>query len=375
VNIQLKEDLYCHLNKAPLKDELEIHQRLLYYDCKDLISAKPNIIFGGLNMKPAGSSPESAARLSKRTISSLDMPYRNLGRTGARVSVIGLGGFHLGVQKTEKESIDIIRAGIDNGINFMDNCWDYNEGVSEIRMGKALLDGYRNKVFLMSKIDGHDRKTAAAQIDECLKRLQTETIDLMQIHEVIRPGDPEIIFSPGGSLEALVEAKKAGKIRFIGFTGHKSADLLVKMLKTAKEHNFLFDTMQMPLNVLDAHYDSFEKKVLPIAVKENIAVLAMKPLSAGVLMTLKPPVVTPEECLHYAMSLPVSTVITGCDSLKVLQQAIDAARSYKPLSEEKAAALLAKTAELAKQGKLERYKTQTMHDGTDHNPQWLGIKK
>ena len=263
-----------------------------------------------------------------KTATNLEIPYRNLGRTGERVSVIGLGGFHLSKPNNENEAIQIVRTAIDNGINFMDNSWDYAEGKSEIRMGKALREGYRNKVFLMTKIDGHDSKTATKQLDESLKRLQTDVIDLLQIHEVIRMTDPEIIFSAGGSMEALLAAKKAGKIRYIGFTGHKSPDKHLKMLQTARDNGFKFDTLQMPLNLLDAHFNSFEKKVLPIALKEVIGVLGMKPIASGVLLETK--TVTAVECLHYVMSLPVSVVITGCESLPILQQALEAARSYLP---------------------------------------------
>ena len=300
----------------------------------------------------------------------LEVPYRKLGHTSERVSVIGLGGFHIIKQNSENESIQIVRTAIDNGINFMDNSWDYNNGLSEIRMGKALRDGYRNKAFLMTKIDGHNSKTATKQLDESLKRLQTDVIDLLQIHEVIRMTDPEIIFGPGGTMEALVAAKKAGKIRYIGFTGHKSPDIHLKMLQTARDNGFKFDTLQMPLNLLDANFNSFEKKVLPVALKEGMGVLGMKPICSGVLLQTK--TVTAVECLHYAISLPVSVVITGCDSLPILQQALDAARSYRPMSEETCAALLAKTKKVGSDGKLERYKTETMYDGTDHNPQWLG---
>jgi aryl-alcohol dehydrogenase-like predicted oxidoreductase len=225
----------------------------------------------------------------------------------------------------------------------------------------------------MTKVDAHDKVTALAQLDESLKRLQTDHVELLQLHEVIRMTDPEIIFRPGGSIEALIEAKKAGKARFIGFTGHKNADILTKMLQTARDNNFKFDTIQMPLSVLDAHYNSFEKKTLPTALKDGLGILAMKPFSAAMLFKANT-TVTAEEAMHYVMSMPVSTVITGCDSLKILQQALDIARSYKPLSEEKTAAILAKTAEVAKAGEFERYKTQTMHDGTDHNPHWLGLK-
>jgi len=293
-----------------------------------------------------------------------------LGHTGEKVSIIGLGGFHLGLQNDENISIRIIRTAIDNGINFMDNCWDYNDGQSEIRMGKALRDGYRKKVFLMTKIDGQTAKAATQQLDESLKRLQTDTIDLIQFHEVIRMSDPERIFAPGNGMDAIIKAKQGGKVRYIGFTGHKSPDIHLKMLQTAKDHDFVFDTVQMPLNILDAHYDSFEKKVLPIAQENNIGVLAMKPISAGELLKTK--VATAVECLHYAMNLPVSVVITGCDSLAILQQALDAAGSFHPLSEEERSALLARSMKAAAQGKFELYKTQTGNDGTIHSPQWLG---
>jgi predicted aldo/keto reductase-like oxidoreductase len=299
-----------------------------------------------------------------------DIPYRTLGRTGEKVSILGLGGFHIGMQKDENDSIQIIRTAIDNGINFMDNSWDYNEGDCEIRMGKALRDGYRKKVFLMTKIDGQTEKAATQQINKSLKRLQTDTIDLLQFHEVIRMSDPERIFASGGGMEAVLKAKKEGKIRYIGFTGHKSPDIHLKMLYTAQNHDFIFDTVQMPLNIMDAHYDSFEKKVLPVALASNIGILAMKSMAMG--MILKSKVATPVECLHYAMNLPVSSVVTGCDSLPILQQALDAARSFSPMNEDTLLALLAKSAKAAKSGKYERYKTQTIHDATAHNPQWLG---
>src|SRR6202140_3556625 len=192
-----------------------------------------------------------------------DMRYRPLGRTGEQVSVIGLGGHHIGRQKDEKDSIQIIRTAIDAGINFMDNCWDYHDGVSEIRMGKALRDGYRQKAFLMTKFDGRTKEATAKQIDESLKRLQTDHIDLMQYHENIRMEDPDRFFAQGGALEALMEAKKAGKIRYIGFTGHKDPAVHLRMLDVAAQHQFHFDSCQMPLNVMDAHFRSFERMVLP----------------------------------------------------------------------------------------------------------------
>src|SRR3984885_1942814 len=196
------------------------------------------------------------------------IPYRPLGHTGEKVSLIGLGGYHLARQSDVEESTRIIRTGIDEGVNFLDNCWDYNGGESEIRMGQALRDGYRQKAFLMTKIDGRTKTAAVTQLNESLRRLQTDRIDLLQFHEVIRDSDPDRVFAEGGAMEAVLEAKKAGKVRFIGFTGHKSPDIHLKMLATASKHGFRFDAVQMPLNVMAAHFNSFEKKVLP-ALTEN----------------------------------------------------------------------------------------------------------
>lgn len=297
------------------------------------------------------------------------IPTRTLGHTGQQISVLGLGGYHLG-RPTESESIKIVRTAADNGITFMDNCWDYNEGNSEVRMGKALRDGYRQKVFLMTKIDGRDAKTAAAQIDQSLQRLQTDHIDLLQFHEVIRMNDPERIFASGGGMEAAVKAREAGKIRFIGFTGHKSPQIHKHMLEVADNHQFKFDSVQMPLNMMDAQYESFAQIVLPMAQQRNIGVLGMKPIGDRIL--LKSGKVNAIECLRYALSLPTSVVITGCESMRDVQQAIDLGRNFKPLTEPERAALLRKTAEVAKNGQFELYKTSTQFDGTAHNPQWLG---
>jgi predicted aldo/keto reductase-like oxidoreductase len=299
------------------------------------------------------------------------IPYRTLGRTGESVSIVGIGGFHLGKPGlTANESIRIIRKSLDEGFNFLDNCWDYNNGESEIRMGHALRDGYRKKAFLMTKIDGRDKVSAARQINQSLERLQTERIDLLQFHEIIRDSDSERIFAPGGAMEAVLQAQKGGKVRYIGFTGHKSPDILLKMLETAAANKFTFDTVQMPLNVMDAHYNSFEAKVLPVLVKQNIGVLGMKPMGDPYILHSK--TVTAIECLHYSMNLPTSVVITGCDSLPILQQALDVARSFRPLSKEQVSALLAKTAQAAKSGEFELYKTSHHFDGTYQNPQWLG---
>ncbi len=299
------------------------------------------------------------------------IPTRALGSTGEKVSALGLGGWHIGTDGlTEQESISLIRKAIDNGITFLDNCWDYNGGASEMRMGKALLDGYRARAFLMTKIDGRTKAAAARQIEESLKRLQTDRIDLLQFHEIIRLEDPARIFAAGGGMEAAVQAQQAGKIRFIGFTGHKDPSMHLKMLDTAAEHKFHFDAAQMPLNVMDAHFRSFEKSVVPRLVKERTGVLGMKPLAFGAI--LRSGAANAIECLHYAMNLPTSTVITGCDSLKLLDQALEAGRTFQPLTAVEVAALLARSKEAAANGQYEAFKTSTTFDGTTHNPSWLG---
>ena len=299
------------------------------------------------------------------------MPTRVLGRTGVEVSLIGLGGWHLGFNYIDEElSTRIIRTAIDNGINFMDNCWDYNDGASEKRMGKALKDGYRDRVFLMTKIDGRTRKDAAEQLDESLKRLQVDHIDLVQHHEILRYEDPHRVFDEQGANAALLEARDAGKIRFIGFTGHKDPRIHLYMLEVAKQNGFRFDTVQMPLNVMDAHFRSFEKLVLPELVKDDIGVLAMKTLANGTILECK--TVTATECLQYAMNLPVSVVITGCESMGDLEQVLNAARTFKPLSDDEVSSLLTKTEQAASRGEYELFKTTSIYDGTASHPEWLG---
>jgi aryl-alcohol dehydrogenase-like predicted oxidoreductase len=280
-----------------------------------------------------------------------------------------MGGYHIGIP-SEQESMRLIRSAIDRGITFMDNSWDYNNGGSEMRMGKALRDGYRQKVFLMTKIDGRTKDAAAKQIDESLARLQTDLIDLMQHHEVIRLEDPDRIFAAGGAQEAMLAAKQAGKIRYIGFTGHKDPAVHLRMLEVAGAHGFRFDTVQMPLNVMDAHFRSFERQVLPVLVKDQIGVLGMK--SMGDHIILESGVVAPIECLHYAMTLPTAVVITGIDRPEILDQAIEAARTFKPLSEAEMTALRQRTATVASSGQYERFKTTTQFDSTAAHPEWLG---
>jgi predicted aldo/keto reductase-like oxidoreductase len=313
-----------------------------------------------------GASSQAWAAETKEGI-----PYRALGRTGVQVSAIGLGGYHIGKKELEEaESIRIIRSAIDRGITFMDNCWDYNDGASEIRMGKALRDGYRQKAFLMTKVDGRTKEAAARQIDECLLRLQTDYIDLMQMHEIIRLEDPDRIFADGGAMEALVEAQQAGKLRYLGFTGHKDPLVHLRMLEIAAANQFRFDAVQLPLNVMDAHFRSFEHHVLPLLVQDEVGVLGMKAL--GDPFILQSQTVTPIECLYYALNLPTSTVITGIDSMKILDQALEAAQTFKPMSKEAVAGVLARTAKAAATGQYELFKTSTRYDGTAKNPQWLG---
>ena len=314
----------------------------------------------------APSTPPPSAKEARRG----DMLYRQLGTTKEEVSAIGLGGFHIGGQPEERDSIALIRSAIDAGITFMDNSWDYHDGGSELRMGKALQDGYRKKVFLMTKIDGRTKKAAAEQIDESLRRLQTDVIDLLQHHEVIRMEDPDRIFAAGGAQEAVEAARKAGKVRYVGFTGHKDPTVHLRMLEVARSHDFKFDTAQMPLNVLDAHFRSFANNVVPVLIREGIGVLGMKSMGDG--LVLKSKVATPLECLRYALTLPTSVVITGIDSMDVLKQALVAAKTFNPLTEKELADLLARSAKAAARGEFERFKTTNGFDSTATHPQWLG---
>jgi uncharacterized protein len=308
---------------------------------------------------PTGSRPQSP-----------DMIYRQLGTTGETVSAIGLGGYHLGKQADPAESIRIFHTAIDHGITFLDNCWDYNGGISEVRAGQALRNGYREKVFLMTKMDGRTAVEYNKQLEQSLGRLQTDVIDLVQFHEVIRMDDPDRIFADDGAIHAAIAARKAGKIRYIGFTGHKDPAVHLRMLEIAKQHNFHFDTVQMPINVMDAHFRSFTHQVMPVAVQQGIGVLAMKTFGDPYILQSK--TVEPIEALHYGLTQPVSVVITGIDSLPILGQALQAARTFKPLSAAQVDSLLARTKEAAANGKYELFKISPHYDGTIANPQWLG---
>jgi len=294
-----------------------------------------------------------------------DIPYRELGRTGEKVSIVGVGGFHLGLPDNPADAVAMVREAIDAGITFMDNSWDYHNGESERRLGEALKDGYRERAFVMTKVDGRTKEAASAQLDQSLQRLQADYIDLWQLHEVIRFEDVNRAFAPGGAIEAMVEARDEGKVRFIGFTGHKDPDVHRRMLA----QDFEWDTVQMPLNVLDAHYRSFEHEVLPVLVERNIGVIGMKPLCAGRLFETN--TVTAIEALHYAMNLPTDVVVTGMASRADLAQAIEAATTFRPLRDDEVASILARTAEKAQGGTFERYKTTQHHDSTAMHPGWL----
>jgi predicted aldo/keto reductase-like oxidoreductase len=299
-----------------------------------------------------------------------DMRYRKLGSTGLDVSCIGLGGHHIGRPKDDDEAIRLVRTAIDAGITFLDNCWDYHDGLSELRMGKALQDGYRRKVVLMTKIDGRTRTEAARQIDQCLLRLRTDHIDLLQHHEVIRLEDPDRIFGPDGAREAVDAAKRAGKVRFVGFTGHKDPVVHLRTLAVAADHRYKFDAVQMPLNVMDAHFRSFARGVVPVLVKEKIGVIGMKSMGDGLVLESKP--VTPVECLQYALSLPTSVVVTGIDKPELLKQALTVVKEFKPLSREQLDALVARTKDAAKTGRHELFKTHSRFDSTAKHAEWLG---
>jgi predicted aldo/keto reductase-like oxidoreductase len=295
------------------------------------------------------------------------MPYRRLGKTGEKVSLLGVGGAHLAMGSiSEAEAISVVRTAMDNGVNFLDNSWDYSNGDTEVRMGRALLNGYRDHAFLMTKIDGRSARVASMQLDQSLQRLQTDHLDLIQIHDISRMEDAERIFAPDGAIHGLEQARKAGKVRFIGFTGHKSPEVHLHVLDVAEKHGFAFDTLQMPLNVMDAHFNSFAHQVVPVALKKNMGVIGMKPLGSGLILTSN--TVTAVECLQFAMSLPLSVCLTGCDSMERLQQALGVARNFQPLTAAQVNAILAKTEVAAAQGQYEQYKVSSHFDNDPADP-------
>ena len=290
------------------------------------------------------------------------IPTRPLGTTGEQVSLLGVGGAHLG-KPDEAVAIRMVHEAIDAGATFLDNAWEYNDGTSEVRMGKALGQaGYRDRAFLMTKDCAHDRRADHAMrlLEESLRRLQTDHLDLWQIHEVVWDDDPEKIFAPGGSAEAMLKAKEQGKVRFIGFTGHKHPDLHRQMLS----QGFPWDTAQMPINPLDPHYLSFLREIVPLCQEQGIAVLAMKSLASGLLLRSGTGV-EPAEALRFAMSQPVATVISGMDSPEVLRANLATARAFTPMSDAEQADLLARTAAAAPGGPFETFKSTRDFDGTE----------
>jgi len=287
------------------------------------------------------------------------VPHKALGRTGVQVSAIGIGGYHLGSAKDQEEATRIVREAMEAGVNFFDNAWDYHQGMSEERMGVA-MQGVRKNAILMTKVctHGRDKKVAMKMLEESLRRLKTDYLDVWQIHEVIYWNDPDMIFAPNGAAEALAQAKREGKVRFVGFTGHKDPGIHLNMLS----HDFPFDTVQMPLNCLDASFRSFEQNVLPEANRRGMGVLGMKSMG-GSGEIVKHGAAAVADALRYAMSLPVATTISGIDSIDVLHQNLEIARNFRPMSGTEMAAVRDRCRKFAADGRFELYKTTTKYDG------------
>jgi aryl-alcohol dehydrogenase-like predicted oxidoreductase len=305
------------------------------------------------------------------------IPTRVLGSTGEKVSCIGMGGAHVARGLDAAGAARLIHEAIDRGITFMDNSWDYNDGKSEQYMGAALAQGgYRDRVFLMTKVDGRDKKTATDQLDESLKRLKTDRVDLWQFHEIIRSNDPTRIFEPDGAFEAALEAKLAGKIRYIGFTGHKKPAIHLEMLAVAEQHGWTPDTVQMPVNVLDPHFDSFINLVMPELVAKNIGVIGMKTFGDGHIFdaVTKAKLATPAEMLRFSLSQPTSVVVTGINTQELLDQAIDVATGFTPMTPAEMDAILARTRPIGITGLSQKMKTSFEFDSTHQHPHWLGPK-
>jgi aryl-alcohol dehydrogenase-like predicted oxidoreductase len=305
----------------------------------------------------AGMTPGITSGMAQN--SSKQIGKRPLGRTGIEVSALGVGGFHLGSTKDQEEATRLVQRALEAGINFFDNAWEYHDGESEARLGRA-LQGYRQEAVVMTKLctHGRNKRVAMQMLEESLGRLKTDHLDVWQIHEVVYENDPDMIFGPDGAAEALMQAKKDGKVRFVGFTGHKDPSIHLKMLS----HGFPFDTVQMPLNPFDATFRSFQAQVMPEAKKQGIAVLGMKSLGGSGEM-VKNGAVTPAEALRYAMSLPVACTISGMDSMEVLEQNLKIALDFEPMSESEQQALAARCADYAADGRLELFKSTTMYDG------------
>lgn len=295
------------------------------------------------------------------------IPTRPLGKTGERVSIICLGGWHIGATKTDQEAIKIMHAAIDNGLTFFDNAWDYHNGGSEKIMGKALaLEGKRKNVFLMTKNCERDYEGSKRNLEESLKRLQTDYIDLWQFHEMVYDNDPDWVFDKGG-LKAALEAQKAGKVRYIGFTGHKDPRILLKML----DKPYHWDTAQMPINILDANYRSFQKQVLPVCLEQETAVIGMKALGGGGGEAVIPSNlgISAKECRRYALSLPISALVAGISTMEHLEQDLAIAREFKPMSESEMAGYQQRFKEVASDGRFELFKSTQGFDGAHHRRQ------
>jgi uncharacterized protein len=291
------------------------------------------------------------------------IPLRPLGTTGVSVSMLCLGGFHISVPP-EEEATRIIHTAIDSGITFMDNAWEYADNESERRMGLALAqDGYRDKVFLMTKNCAHDRTAANSMVklEESLRRLKTDYLDLWQIHEVTFPDDPDRIFAPGGAAEAMLKAKEEGKVRFIGFTGHKSPAIFRRMLA----QGFPWDTLQMPVSVLDANFNSFQREIMPIAQEQGIGVIGMKSLAAGHIFDDPAIDITPQEAIRYALSQPIASLCSGIDSMAILEQNLRIARDFVPMTADEQSAAVDKAFHHAWSGQHEPFKTSFQFEGNE----------
>jgi aryl-alcohol dehydrogenase-like predicted oxidoreductase len=290
-----------------------------------------------------------------------DIPLRPFGRHAEKVSALGLGGYHLGMPDTDSEATRLVHAAVDGGITFLDNAWEYNEGTSELRMGKAIQDR-RDRVFLMTKVctHGRDGRTAMKQLEQSLKRLRTDHLDLWQIHECVYYNEPALHFAKGGVVEALTKARDQGKVRYIGFTGHKDPDIHLAMLA----YDFPFDSCQLPLNGFDAGFRSFEQRVLPELGRRGIAAIGMKSLG-GDGKAVKKKAVAIQDALRYAMSLPVATTISGIDSMRVLRQNLKIAQGFKPMTRAEMTAHRRNLAELGGDGRFESYKVTAEYDGPE----------
>jgi aryl-alcohol dehydrogenase-like predicted oxidoreductase len=316
-------------------------------------------VLGAAPLFAGGSMAQDQDHKDRSQVPSGTVPKKPLGRTGVQVSAMGLGGYHLGSAETDQAANEIVAKALDHGVDFFDNAWEYHDGLSEERLGKA-LKGKRDRAFVMTKVctHGRDKKIAMRMLEESLRRLQTDRLDLWQIHEVVYDNDPDLIFAPNGAAEALLAAKQQGKVRFIGFTGHKDPDIHLKMLS----HDFPFDTVQMPLNCCDATFRSFETHVLTEANRRGIAALGMKSLG-GSGELIRHGAVTPEQGLRYAMSLPVATTISGVDTMQVLEQNLKVAVNFLPLDANAMQSLRDQCRVLAADGRLELFKMTTKYDG------------